>query len=106
MDANIDLAWILQVSRSCGSLLLLRNPVRFGQQQSGERKGAERGSDDFGPAYRRAVSVRFVFFEPECDVGDGDLLVIEFILLQEMAHQRFSRRGRSHIFVQCFMPLS
>ena len=70
------------------------------------KKGAERGSDDFGPAYRRAVSVRFVFFEPECDVGDGDLLVIEFILLQEMAHQRFSRRGRSHIFVQCFMPLS
>ena len=39
--------------------------------------------------------------------GDAVLLSSElFFLLQEVAHQRFWYCGSSHIFVQCFIPLS
>jgi len=50
--------------------------------------------------------LRFVFFDPEFEAGEVDSLAIEFFLWQEMAHQRFSYCGSSHIFVQCFTPVS
>lgn len=56
--------------------------------------------------YRLTISVRFVFLEPGFERGADDSLEVEFFLWQEIAHQRFWYRGSSHIFVQCFMPLS
>jgi hypothetical protein len=39
--------------------------------------------------------------------GDADLVWSEFFFLaQEMAHHRFWYCGNSHIFVQCFIPVS
>ena len=60
----------------------------------------------FWCGYRLACSLRFVFFDPEFEAGEVDSLAIEFFLWQEMAHQRFSYCGSSHIFVQCFTPVS
>jgi hypothetical protein len=54
----------------------------------------------------RTCSVRFVFLDPGFEAGEDDSFTVEFFLWQEIAHQRFWYCGSSHIFVQCFMPLS
>jgi hypothetical protein len=56
--------------------------------------------------YRRTCSLRFVFLDPGFDDGEDDSLAVEFFLWQEIAHQRFWNCGSSHIFVQCFIPVS
>ncbi len=50
--------------------------------------------------------MRFVFLDPGLEAGEDDSLAVEFFLWQEIAHQRFWYCGNSHIFVQCFKPLS
>lgn len=57
-------------------------------------------------AYRLACSLRFVFLDPEFDAGEENSLAVEFFLWQEMAHQRLSYCGSSHILVQCLKPVS
>jgi hypothetical protein len=60
----------------------------------------------FGNPYRCVCSMRFVFLDPEFGAGEDDSLAVEFLLWQEIAHQRFWNCGNSHIFVQCFIPVS
>jgi len=50
--------------------------------------------------------MRFVFLDPGLEAGEDDSLAVEFFLWQEIAHQRFWNCGNSHIFVQCFNPVS
>ena len=69
-------------------------------------KGKLGGYAGFALAYRRAISRRFVFFDPGFKAGEDDPLAVEPFLWQEIAHQRFWYCGSSHIFVQCFIPLS
>ena len=57
-----------------------------------------------GNVYRLTCSLRFVFLDPGFEAGEDDSLAVEFFLWQEIAHQRFSNCGSSHIFVQCFIP--
>lgn len=59
-----------------------------------------------GNVYRCTCSLRFVFLEPGFEDGEDDSLAVEFFLWQEIAHQRFWNCGSSHIFVQCFIPVS
>jgi len=54
--------------------------------------------------YRRASSVRFVLREPELEAGATASFAIALFLWQELAHQRFSYCGNSHIFVHFFPP--
>jgi hypothetical protein len=60
----------------------------------------------YGMANCRANSVRFVFLDPGLVAGEEDSTAFEFFLWQEMAHQRLWYCGSSHIFVQCFTPVS
>jgi len=50
--------------------------------------------------------MRFVFLDPEFEAGREDSLEVGFFFWQEIAHQRFRYCGSSHIFVQCFVPVS
>ena len=56
--------------------------------------------------YLWASSIRFVLRECEFDFEscDADSFAKELFLWQEVAHQRFSYCGNSHIFVHCFAP--
>jgi hypothetical protein len=56
--------------------------------------------------YCMACSVRLVFLEPGAVPGGELSLAVGFFLRQETAHQRLWNWGSSHIFVQCFAPLS
>jgi hypothetical protein len=56
--------------------------------------------------YRRACSVRFVFRECEFECRGAAAFAEGLFLWQEVAHQRFSYCGRSHIFVHRLAPAS
>jgi hypothetical protein len=42
-----------------------------------------------GTAYMRTCSMRFVFLDPGFEAGEEDSFAVEFLLWQEIAHQRF-----------------
>jgi hypothetical protein len=49
--------------------------------------------------YRPAFSMRFVLREFDFESGNPSCFVMDIFLWQEVAHQRFSYCGSSHIFV-------
>lgn len=51
-----------------------------------------------------ASSVRFVLRDPELEAGADAFGPMALFLWQELAHQRFSYCGSSHILVHCFPP--
>jgi hypothetical protein len=76
------------------------------RRENNQKKEESGGYVSSETAYRRACSLRLVFFDPGSEAGDDDSIAVEFFLWQEIAHQRSWYFGSSHIFVQCFMPVS
>jgi hypothetical protein len=111
---NIDFAHIIDVSDRFHPDVLAHGvtrhcPVGVLKKDSAEIRVKKEESErtvSCAVTYRRACSLRFVFLDPGLVTGEAGPFAVEFFLRQEIAHQRFWNCGNSHIFVQCFTPVS